>query len=446
MDNRISSPVLSFTVTRQCNLDCIYCYFPNKGRKTITKDIVDSVIQDYFKYFVNDLKQVRFLISGGEPLLEKDLVFHIMERGAAFAERLGIGISYTLDTNGVLLSKDVVSRLLPYDVYVMSSIDGKAETHNAQRPFKGTGAGSHETVVGNVKYALTVLGSKNVAVRFTVLPSGVRSLFSNFQFFYDFGFRIIDFAPNYEVLWSDEELQAYGEEIYKVTRFVLENEVDNKLIANYLQLVLNGNEHISAYGHPCGIIPTVDTNGDFYSCHRFIDNPEFFMGNYSDFCQILTSLRLLSKRYVDFWHHSGSYGRGCCPANNVCHGCSPFQTTSFFKKFIDIMTQEVHQALLEEKHKIRIHQTIDFEVGPGVSQNEYVLINKENGNYLLLNSTGCLIAQIILKNKDIGFGELIDDFSSHIANVDCVDKEILVQNVFDYLKALQKEGVVSLAV
>ena len=110
------------------------------------------------------------------------------------------------------------------------------------------------------------------------------------------------------------------------------------------------------------------------------------------------------------------------------------------------MTQEVHQALLEEKHKIRIHQTIDFEVGPGVSQNEYVLINKENGNYLLLNSTGCLIAQIILKNKDIGFGELIDDFSSHIANVDCVDKEILVQNVFDYLKALQKEGVVSLAV
>lgn len=426
-------------------MDCVYCYFPNKGRRTITKEIVDGVIEGYFSFFVNGLKHVRFLLSGGEPLLEKDLVFYIIEKGKAFADKLGISISYTLDTNGVLLSKNVVSKLLPYDVYVMSSIDGDAAIHDAQRPFRGTGAGSHKMVVENIKYALTTLGDKNVAVRYTVLPSSVRQLFHTFQYFFDLGFRIIDFAPNYEVDWTQEELQVYSDEVYKVAKFVIKYNVDNKLIANYLRYVLKGDDGISAYGHPCGIIPTVDTNGDFYSCHRFIDNPYFHMGNYTDFCHVLTSLRSLSQLYVNFWRQSGIYGRGCCPANNVCHGCEPFQVTDFFKQFINIMIQQVQSALLENGDKIRISMIMDFEVGAGVNDDEYVLVNRDNGNYLLLNSTGGIIAQIICQIKDLEFGELIDRFSPFINDFETVEKEMLVQSVFDFLKSLQKEGVVSLS-
>lgn len=446
MNSNINSPVLSFTVTRQCNLNCVYCYFPNKGNKSITKDIVDSIISDYFKFFTKGIDHVRFLLSGGEPLLEKDLVFYIMEQGQDFAKRYGKSISYTLDSNGVLLTKQVVDKLLPYDVYVMSSIDGDAKIHNSQRPFLATNTGSHDVVMKNVAYALKVLGSDNVAVRFTVLPGELQNLYRTFLYFYDFGFRIIDFAPNYEIGWSDEEMQVYASEIYKTASFVLKTKIDNKLIANYINWVLNDNECISAYGHPCGIIPTVDTNGDLYSCHRFIDNPNFYLGNYKNFCQVIGSIRSLSKDYLNYWNRYGAYGRGSCPANNVCHGCRAFESTDFFKQFITVMKEQVEHVLFEETQSICITRIMDYLVDEGLTDNEHVLINRTNGEYLLLNETGNIIVQILSQVESISFDELLNKFSDFIKNSEDIDKELIKRDLLLFLKKLKKENIVSLAI
>lgn len=446
MNNNINSPVLSFTITRQCNLNCVYCYFPNKGNKSITKEIADSIIDNYFKFFTKGIQHVRFLLSGGEPLLEKDLVFYIMDKGQSYADRLGKKISFTLDTNGVLLSEEIVERLRHFDVYVMSSIDGDAKIHDSQRPFLETNAGSHSVVVNNVEYALKVLGSDNVAVRFTVLPSGLQSLYSTFRYFYDFGFRIIDFAPNYEIEWSEEEMQTYASEIYKIASFVIRTKVDNKLISNYINWILNDNGCISAYGHPCGIIPTVDTNGDFYSCHRFIDNPDFYLGNHKNFYQVIGSIRSLSKDYLNYWNHYGAYGKGSCPANNVCHGCPPFGFTDFFKQFIDVMKEQVENALFEEAQSICIKRTMDYMIDDGLDDNEYILINKTNGEYLLLNETGNVLALLLSQVESISFGELLNRFSDYINDNKTIDKEQLKKDVLLFLKTLQKENIVSLSV
>ncbi len=446
MNSCINSPVLSFTVTRSCNLNCVYCYFPNKGNKSITKEIVDSIISDYFKFFAKEIDHVRFLLSGGEPLLEKDLVFYIMELGQTFAQRYGKSISYTLDSNGVLLTKQVVDKLQPYDVYVMSSIDGDAKIHDTQRPFLHSGEGSHRVVVENVAYALKVLGSENVAVRFTLLPSGIHCFYETFKYFYDFGFRIIDFAPNYEIKWSEGDMQTYASEIYKIVSFVIKTKVDNKLIANYINWILNDNECISAYGHPCGIIPTVDTNGDFYSCHRFMDNPNFYLGNYKNFCQVIGSIRSLSKDYLNYWNRYGAYGRGSCPANNVCHGCQPFEFTEFFKQFIRIMKKQVEHALFEGTQSIRIKRTMDYVIDDGLNNNEHVLINIANGEYLLLNETGTVIVRILSQVEDISFDELLNRFSDFINDSEVIDKEQIKRDILIFLKTLKKENIVSLSI
>lgn len=445
MNNSINSPVLSFTVTRQCNLNCVYCYFPNKGNKSITKEIADSIIDNYFKFFTKGIQHVRFLLSGGEPLLEKDLVFYIMDKGQSYADRLGKNISFTLDTNGVLLSKEIVEKLRLFDVYVMSSIDGNARIHDSQRPFLGTNAGSHDVVVNNVEYALKVLGRDNVAVRFTVLPSGLQNLYRTFLYFYDFGFRIIDFAPNYETEWSEEEMQTYASEIYKTASFVIKTKVDNKLISNYINWILNDNDCISAYGHPCGIIPTVDTNGDFYSCHRFIDNPDFYLGNYKNFYQVIGSIRSLSRDYLNYWNHYGAYAKGSCPANNVCHGCRPFEFTDFFKQFIGVMKEQVEHALFEEAQSVCIKRTMDFLVDDGLNDGEHVLINNANGEYLLLNKTGTVIAQVLSQVESISFDELLNRFSNFINDSETYDKEQIKRDVLLFLKSLQKENIVSLS-
>lgn len=446
MNNNINSPVLSFTVTRQCNLNCVYCYFPNKGNKSITKEIADSIIDNYFKFFTKEIQHVRFLLSGGEPLLEKELVFYIMNKGQSYADRLGKKISFTLDTNGVLLSEEIVEKLRHFDVYVMSSIDGDAKIHDSQRPFLGTNTGSHDVVVNNVAYALKVLGSDKVAVRFTVLPSGLQNLYRTFMYFYDFGFRIIDFAPNYEIEWSENEIHAYGLEIQKIASFVIKSKVDNKLISNYIKWILNDNEDISAYGHPCGIIPTVDTNGDFYSCHRFIDNSDFYLGNYRDIYQVIGSIRSLSRDYIEYWNQYGAYSKGSCPANNVCHGCQAFEMSEFFKKFINIMKEQVERAIIEESNDICIKRTMDYVIDSGLNDKEHVLINKANGEYLLLNETGTILAQLLSQGESINFDELLNQFSQFVNKNDSFDNEQMKRDVLQFLKSLQKENIILLSI
>jgi len=445
MNSCINSPVLSFTVTRLCNLNCVYCYFPNKGNKSITKEIVDFIIPEYFKFFTKGIDHVRFLLSGGEPLLEKDLVFYIMEQGQDFAQRYGKSISYTLDSNGVLLTKQVVDKLLPYDVYVMSSIDGDAKIHDAQRPFLHSDEGSHKVVVENVAYALKVLGPEKVAVRFTVLPSGIHRLYETFRYFYDFGFKIIDFAPNYEITWLDEQMRTFASEVFKVASFVMKTGVNNKLINNYMNWHLGNGNMVSAYGHPCGIIPTVDTNGDFYACHRFIDNHKFYLGDYTNFPGIIASIRNLSGKYIDYWKKYGVYGMASCPANNVCRGCHPFHVSDFFKQFITIMMDQVKNALFEEGKCIGIKKSMDYLV-EDAEDNQFILINAVNGEYILLNETGSLLAQIIKRSESLTFDNLIDTFIPYLTQASSLDMGQLKEEVFSFLKMLQKERIVTLSV
>ncbi len=446
MNSTINSPVLSFTLTRQCNLDCIYCYFPNKGNKSITKEIIDSVIEQYFKFLTKGIHEVRFLLSGGEPLLEKELVFYIIKKGASEAKKYGKEISYTLDSNGVLLTKQIVERLQPYHVYIMSSIDGDTKIHDSQRPFRNSGHGSHSIVVNNVANALEKLGNGNVAVRYTILPNRAQYLYETFQYFFKFGFKIIDFAPNYEVEWKNKDIDIYMSEIYKVVKFIIEKQIDNKLIGNYIQWILGHDQKISAYGHPCGIIPTVDTNGDFYSCHRFIDNQNFYLGNYTNFSQILTSIRNISQQYLKYWDKFGYYALGSCPANNECHGAHPFSQTVFFEKFINGMKRQVKKAVLEDCEYINIQRIMSYDVNMGINDNEYMLVNSANGEYLLLNKTGGMIAQILGQYESCTLKELVNEFMENITANESVDYENVKNDIFQFIKALQKEKILFISI
>ena len=445
MKENICSPVLSLTITRNRNLDCTYCYFPNKGNITISKDVLEIVIRNYFSFFLKDVTESRILLSGGEPLLEKDLIFHVMEFSSSIAEKLGKSISFTLDTNGVLLSKDVVDKLKHYDVYVMTSIDGKKEVHDKQRPLAKTKTGSHEIIMSNVNYALNHLGNKNVAVRFTLLSDSVGKLFETFTYFHNNGFRIIDFAPNYEEYWSQDNIQMYGSEILKISEYIIENSIENKLIDNYLNFHLGISNTLSAYGHPCCIIPTVDTNGDFYACHRFIDNKDFLLGNYNNFSNIVASIRTLSKKYINYWQENGEKALASCPANNVCHNLPAFEVSDYFRTIINIMMEETEQALFNKMDCIYISKKIDYTIYSDKDEaDEFMLVNNDNGDYILLNETGNILAAIIIEKSNISFATLYDTFIDFIEDND--NSIQIKKDILSFLKELQLEGILSLSI
>ena len=85
---------VSFEVTRSCNAKCKHCHL----RGTI-RDEVKATAEDYAQR-CRELKPVVAMVSGGEPLLRKDL-----EEIIKALKKKGRAVYITMTTNGALFNK-----------------------------------------------------------------------------------------------------------------------------------------------------------------------------------------------------------------------------------------------------------------------------------------------------------------------------------------------------
>ncbi|GKX30414.1 heme d1 biosynthesis radical SAM protein NirJ2 [Vallitalea longa] len=86
-------------VTSRCNLRCEFCYEKQDNRKELSKDQIKHIIK-----FLKDNGCRTLMISGGEPLLRKD-IYEIIEYASSNK------IKTKLATNGTLLNCSVANRL-----------------------------------------------------------------------------------------------------------------------------------------------------------------------------------------------------------------------------------------------------------------------------------------------------------------------------------------------
>jgi uncharacterized protein len=89
------------------------------------------------------------------------VVYDQAERAYAACQARGVALSLGIITNGLLLTEEVVDRLLPYGLgYVKVTLDGDRETHNRMRPLRG-GQGTFDRIIANVR---KVAGKVRVAI------------------------------------------------------------------------------------------------------------------------------------------------------------------------------------------------------------------------------------------------------------------------------------------
>ena len=89
--------------TQRCNQYCSHCYNDSRpGGPTITRAEADAVLR-------NLAKPNRLILSGGEPLVERELLKHIL---LAARDRFGDETLLSLQTNGDLLDGDSLDELL----------------------------------------------------------------------------------------------------------------------------------------------------------------------------------------------------------------------------------------------------------------------------------------------------------------------------------------------
>lgn len=131
-------------ITKECNMQCVYCYEEDKSSVYSWEDIqelLDNIIR-YNKHFC-----LEFL--GGEPCLRIDLIQKTIEylenKEDVFVE------NYVITTNGTIINDALVVLLQKYTkLNWHASIDGN-QFMNCLRILK-TGMNSYQSVINNFQY------------------------------------------------------------------------------------------------------------------------------------------------------------------------------------------------------------------------------------------------------------------------------------------------------
>jgi radical SAM protein with 4Fe4S-binding SPASM domain len=123
--------VLSWNVTRKCNLKCSHCYINARPR-----DYTDELTTEEGKRLINQICEVShplLILSGGEPLLRRD-IYELIEYGTQKGLRMGLG------SNGALIDDSVAKKLKQSGIKTVSiSIDSHVpEHHDDFRGVKGS--------------------------------------------------------------------------------------------------------------------------------------------------------------------------------------------------------------------------------------------------------------------------------------------------------------------
>lgn len=132
---------LRLNVTESCNLDCTYCYEKESKvftrRRTMSWEIarkgIDLFLQTTKKH---SHKSISIRFFGGEPLLNWPLVskcINYIRELQADAPK----IKFTLNTNGTLLTDEIIKLLAGNNVYIALSLDGVEKENDKFRKFKG---------------------------------------------------------------------------------------------------------------------------------------------------------------------------------------------------------------------------------------------------------------------------------------------------------------------
>ena len=143
--------------TLQCNFACDYCFQGDHGdyNKFAAKMTLDQArkVALWIEQRLDEVKPGKFHLTlfGGEPLLNLPVGYYLAERTHALCAERGIPQSVSIITNGLLLTPEVVERLLPYGLYgVKITLDGDRDTHDRMRPLRGR-QGTFDRIIENVR-------------------------------------------------------------------------------------------------------------------------------------------------------------------------------------------------------------------------------------------------------------------------------------------------------
>jgi MoaA/NifB/PqqE/SkfB family radical SAM enzyme len=193
----MATSTLILTVTRACNLRCVYCPTVKDDWPSLSADDARRGLDLFAERGGGDVK-----LFGGEPLLVPDVVRAVMDHATTRPEIRRVYLS----TNGLGLTPAWLDYLRGYPKAILTiSLDGKPEDNrNFRRPAEGDVPDAYDHVVALLPELRTV---PRVVITQTIPPTTAGRAAENFRHLAGLGFWRFNLLPGYYIPWTDKRLQ-----------------------------------------------------------------------------------------------------------------------------------------------------------------------------------------------------------------------------------------------
>ncbi|KOU23389.1 hypothetical protein ADK52_18125 [Streptomyces sp. WM6372] len=281
-------PFVEFVVKlhSRCNLACDYCYVYEMGdstwkdqSKVMSKSTVDQTavrLADHVKAHRDELKVVKVVLHGGEPLLAgPDMIRYLAQRFRAEIPD-GIDVDFRVTTNGTLLDDTMLEALHASGIKVYISLDGSQEDNDRHRKY-ANGQGSFAAAVRGI----TALREDPYGDLFSGMLCTVNlenDPVETYDTLVSFGSPMVDFLLPHgnwtqpPPFWSgDQGGTPYADWLIPIFDrwYRAESKPTSvRIFDEVLALILGGQSRAETVGLSPFRSLTIDTNGSIDFCHQ----------------------------------------------------------------------------------------------------------------------------------------------------------------------------------
>ncbi len=280
---------LCLHIAHDCNLACKYC-FAGKGEYNGEKELMSfEVGRKAIDFLVENSKGRRNLevdFFGGEPLMNFEVVKKIVDYARSIEKENDKNFRFTLTTNGVLLTEEIMDYLNDNMDNVVLSVDGRPEVHDRMRPFP-KGAGSYDTVIDRFITFAKKRGQEKYYVRGTFTHNNL-DFSKDVLHLANLGFKQISVEPvvakdtdDYAI--REEDLPILFEEYDSLAKeMVRRSGTEDEFNFFHYMIDLEGGPCVYKRLSGCGSgteYLAVTPTGELFPCHQFVGDNDFYMGN-----------------------------------------------------------------------------------------------------------------------------------------------------------------------
>jgi len=164
-----------FVVTLRCEHSCPYCQVSRQSDDRNAFDMsVDTANRALALVFRSPSPTIKIEFQGGEPLLNFDLIKHIVFEAKRINLEAARDLEFVIATNLALITEEILDFCKGHRILISTSLDGPEKLHNKNRPRPG--GNSYEKTIEGITKARDALGKDRVSALMTTAPSSIESV------------------------------------------------------------------------------------------------------------------------------------------------------------------------------------------------------------------------------------------------------------------------------